>query len=104
MLYYVLISVVILAEIIIAVELFLILIKVNKKLINANIFFDEAKPKIKDIARVSCKISEQLAELAPFWVRKFKMFILKIVLNNLKSMLMGFLIFGLRQKFLKDKN
>lgn len=102
MLYYVLISVVILAEFIIAAEVIGQLIKWNKIFKEANLFLDEVKPKIKDIAQICLKISEQLKELAPIWVDKFKITVFNMAVSNLKNMLIGIGIWAIRQSLKKD--
>lgn len=102
MLYYVLISVVIFAEFIIAAEIMGQLFKWNKIFKETNLFLDEAKPKIKDISRISLKISEQLKELAPYWITIVRKFFINILTNNIKNALLGLFIWSVRKKLKKN--
>jgi hypothetical protein len=89
MVFYFLISIVFIAEVIIALFVITSLVKLDKILNSANIFFDEVKPKIKDIMQIVRKLSEQMIELAPIVRGKIKSVINKMVVDQLKSLLTG---------------
>ena len=103
MLYYILISVVIVAEIVITCELCAKLLKLDKNCKKTNEFLDEAKPKLKDITKTGLKISEQLVELAPYWVKTFQSKLENFAINNLKNVLIGIGIWAIRRK-IHNKN
>ena len=97
MIFYFLIGIVFIAELIIAGAILAVLLKLNKKFKETNIFIEEAKPKIKDITEICFKISEQLVELAPIWVEKIKITVINFALQNIKSVLAWFGIWAIRQ-------
>ena len=98
MIFYFLISIVFIAEIIIAGFLLINLAKLSKIFRQTDIFIQEANPKIKEIMEIGTKISEQMPVLAFFYVDKIKMFSMKILLDNLKGVLAGFLFISFRKK------
>ena len=89
MVFYILISIVFLAELVITCSVVSHLLKWDKIIIGADEFIDEAKPKIREIAKISRKISEQLIELTPIFVENIKNFFIKLALENIKSLLAG---------------
>ncbi len=89
MVFYFLISIVFIAEVIIALFVITNLVKLDKILNSANIFLEEVKPKIKDIMQIVRKLSEQMIELAPIVRGKIKSVINKMVIDQLKSLLAG---------------
>ena len=89
MVFYFLISIVFIAEVIIALFVITSLVKLDKILNSANIFLEEVKPKIKDIMQIVRKLSEQMIELAPIVRGKIKSVINKMVIDQLKSLLTG---------------
>lgn len=103
MVFYFLITIVFIAEIIITAFLLFNLLKWSKTLRAATAFLQKVNPKIKEIMEIGYKISEQIAELAPIYTEKVKMFSLKLLLDNLKGLLAGFLFFSLKKKKVKVK-
>lgn len=93
MIFYFFICIVFIAELIIAVTIFLSLFRWSKIFNNANVFLNEAKPKIQEIVQTSRKISEQLAELAPIWVEDIKGKVSSIIIGQVKNILTGMLAF-----------
>ena len=45
------------------------------------------------------KLSEQFAQLAPYWADKVKTMSLEILLSNFKGFLAGLAIFSIKKKF-----
>ena len=97
MIYYFLISIVFLAELIIALTLVINLIKLDRKVNDINNFLDEAQPSIKKILILMRQISKQLLILAPIFVRQIKSFISDLIMGQVKS-LAGGLTFWLVKK------
>ena len=87
MIFYFLISIVFIAEVIIALSLIINLVKADKKIIECNSFVDEAKPSIKGIMEISRKISEQFTEFAPMIVDKVKAIVRDVLMGQLKSLI-----------------
>jgi len=97
MLFYFLISIVFIAEIVIAFATVTGLFKLNKVVNEYNSFIKETQPLIKDIMVTSRKLSEQFAELAPIIVKKIKSTLTNIIAGQLKSAL-GAITFWLVKK------
>lgn len=97
MLFYFLISIVFIAELIIAISLILCLLKLSVKFSEYNSLLDQAKPSIKELMITVRKISEQLTELAPMFVKQIKSIITDIVMGQVKSAI-GALTFWLVKK------
>ena len=72
MLYTFLISIVFMAEVIIAFTLLVYLIKFDKKIIDLNNTITEIKPSLKEISILSKKISEQFIKFSENFVKKIK--------------------------------
>ena len=89
MVFYILISIVFIAEIIIALTVILNLIKVDKFCNDMNNLLTEINPKIKDICQISRKISEQMLEFSPIIAENIKTFFINLLKDQLKSMLAG---------------
>ena len=89
MLFYFLISIVFIAEIIITFAIVLHLIKLDNIFIEFNNFAQETKPDIKDIMQEAKKLSEQLVKLAPAFTEKIKSIITNTIMSQLKSVLGG---------------
>ena len=98
MIFYFLISIVFIAEIIIAIFLFFYFAKWSKIFRETSQFITEINPKIKDIMEIGTKISEQMPEMASVYVEKVKNFSAKILLDNIKGLLVGFLLISFRKK------
>ena len=91
MIFYFLITVVFISEVIIAVTIITHLYKWHMLITEANDFVTEAKPKIKSISEIGCKISEQLLELAPTCVSKVKLFVTELLFDNIVNIISGLL-------------
>ena len=92
MVYYILISIVFIAELIIAGTIISHLMNWSKTFREYSNFLEEEKADIKSIMETSRKISEQLTELAPMCVENVKKILLEIALKNIKNVLVGILI------------
>lgn len=99
MVFYFLITIVFIAELIIAGTILINLFKWSKIFNATNEFLTEVNPKIKEIMEIGEKISEQMVELAPVIVEKMKIFSLKFIADNLKGFLAGILLISLKRKF-----
>jgi len=97
MLFYFLISIVFIAEIVIAFALISSLLKFDKKVIAFDEFLDEARPSIKGLLITIRKISKQFLELSPLVVKQVKSFFANIIMGQIKS-LAGALTFWLVKK------
>ena len=107
MIYTFLISVVFIAEIIIAITLFQVLLRLDKAVLDLNETVVLAKPGIKDISELVRKISEQYKELSKQFVQKVTRNSEEVVLTRLFKVLLGFLLvktnIKLVQKIRKSK-
>ena len=97
MVFYFLISIVFLAEVIIALALIIGLIKADKTILKYNEIVDETRPSIKSVMILVRKISKQLVELAPMLSEQIKKFFVDFLISQLKSML-GAVTFWLVKK------
>ena len=97
MIFYFLISIVFIAEIIIALAILLNLYKFDKTINEYNSLAEELKPLINDMLETTRKISEKLLEAAPKIVNKIKASVTDIIMGQLKGML-GALTFWLVKK------
>ena len=99
MIYTFLISIVFIAELIIAITLFSSLLQLDKRILNINSYTIQLSDKIKDIAELIKKISEQWVILSEefvknikrdneeFVLRKFSKFLLSLFVLKLNIML-----------------
>ena len=94
MLFYFLISIVFIAELIITFAIILHLIKLDKVINKYNLFIEDARPLIKEMLQTTRQISEEYLKLTPKIVVKIKLFALNFVKDQLKS-LVGALVFWL---------
>ena len=101
MLFFILISIVFIAELIVAFAIIFNIIKADKNVNETNSFLKEANPKIDELVKICTKISEQLAELSPKYVKKTKDWIADIIISQAKSFLIGFLIVLLKKQIKK---
>ena len=97
MIFYVLISIVFIAEIIIALALILSLMNLDKKIKAFNDFLEDIKPSIKGLMITVRKISKQLLELSPIVVKQIKSFFTDLIMGQIKS-LAGAVTFWLVKK------
>ena len=89
MVFYFLISIVFMAEVIISLTVIISLIKADKKIVEYNELVEKTKPSIKSIMELSRKISEQLTELVPMFADKIKLMIQDLIMGQVKSVLGG---------------
>ena len=87
MVFYILISIVFIAELIITFALLAYLTKLDKKIIDINLFMNEAKPKIKEICTLCYKVSEQLPEIASCIKERVKLYFTDIITSQVKNWL-----------------
>lgn len=101
MIFYIFISIVFLAELIIFAAIMVQLVKFDRFCLSSIKFLDEAKPKIKNIFELVHGISEQVYELVPIWVDNMKSKRDKILQKQLESILTGVLFWGINIKIFK---
>jgi len=99
MIFNLLISIVFIAELIIAFTIILNLIKLDKSVNNVSEVIAEITPSVRELMETARKLSEQFAELAPYWADKIKTISLEFLLSNLKGLLAGAAIFSIKKKF-----
>ncbi len=97
MIFYFLISVVFIAEVIIAIALLIGLVKADKILLKYNEIVDETRPSVKSVMILVRKISKQFVELAPILTEQIKKILVASLMSQLKSML-GAVTFWLVKK------
>ena len=97
MLFYFLIFIVFISEIIIMSAIMIYLLKLDKKLNIYNQFIDEVKPLLKDMMRTVRELSEEFVKFAPKVVEKIKFLVFDFVQGQLKN-LAGALTFWLVKK------
>ena len=94
MLFYFLISIVFIAELIITLAIVLHLIRLDKEINKYNLFIEEVKPLIKEMLHTTRQLSEEFLKLVPKFVDKVKLFALNFVKDQLKSFV-GAIVFWL---------
>ena len=87
MIFYFLITVVFIAEIIITVTIIINLLKLDRIFISCNSFIEEVNPTLNELLVAYRKISEQLVSYAPIFVEQIKAFAVKLFVDQLKNML-----------------
>ena len=97
MIFYFLISIVFIAEVIIALALIIGLVKADKILLKYNEIVDETRPSVKSVMILVRKISKQFVELAPILTEQIKKILVASLMSQLKSML-GAVTFWLVKK------
>ena len=100
MIYTILISIVFVAELIITITIIQNLLRLDKMVIETNDTITQSKNSIKDICKLSCKISEQWVILSGQWVEEIKQNGENILLKNLSKILLSFLLLKLNFKFI----
>ena len=98
MVFVILISIVFIAELIIAFSIIINLVKLDKNINEATVFIDDFNPKLKEVLELMSKISAQVAELVPIWVENLKKERDKIILNQTKSLISGILFWSINIK------
>ncbi len=101
MVFTILISIVFIAELIIACAIILNLLKLDRFFLESSAFLDEAKPKIKEISVLSREVSAQIAELTPIWVGNVKRAGNKLVQNQLESLMSGILLWSINIRVIR---
>ena len=97
MVFYFLISIVFIAEVIIGLFLVITMVKADKEVLKYNAVIEEVKPSVKEVMVLAKKISAQLVELAPTIVISIKSVVTNIIIGQLKNTL-GALTFWLVKK------
>ena len=101
MIYTFLISVVFIAEIIIAIAIVNFLLRIDKEILAIDSNLAEMKPSISEISGLVRKISEQIQVLSEDYVEKIKNDSEEFLLRRLSKFLMGFLVLNLNFKIVK---
>jgi hypothetical protein len=104
MLFYFLITVVFLAEVIIAAAILINLTKLDKAVCEWNSFVTDIKPQVSEILETFKKLSEQAMVLAPLLVNKLKDIVTKLVLDQLKGVLAGLTFWAVKKEVEKRVN
>ena len=94
MIFYFLISIVFIAELIITFTIVLHLIKLDKEVNKYNALITDVTPLIKDMLQTTRQLSEEFLKLTPKVADKIKLFALNFAKDQLKN-LIGTLIFWL---------
>lgn len=89
------------AELIIVFTILFNLIKLDIYINKTNEILIEAKPKIQEVMSLVSGISEQIRELTPIWVEKFRDLRNKIVRKQLESLMSTILFWGINFKVVK---
>ena len=97
MIFFFFMSIVFIAELIIAVFLLSVLYKLDKKIIEFNSLLNELKPSIKEILNTYEDLSKELLNFVPVVVKNIKDIAKNIVMEQLKS-IVGALTFWLVKK------
>ncbi len=93
MIFTILISIVFIAELIIAVTILLALKRWSKRLRNLNLTLYYIKPSIREICELSRKISAQLVEFSEDFVDKIKRTQEEILLRQISRIILGAFLF-----------
>ena len=101
MVYTILISIVFVAELIIANAIIQALVKFDKKILSLDATITEITPGIKDVSSFIKKISEQWVILAQDFVNKAKRDSEDLLLKQFSKILVGLLVLSLNFKFVK---
>ena len=98
MVFVILISIVFVAELIIAFSVITNLIKFDKRIKLSAQFLEEAEPRLKELLVVVQKISAQILELIPVWLATLRQERDKIILNQAKSLISTILFWSINIK------
>lgn len=98
MVFYFLIGIVFIAEIIIAGAIVINLVKIDKMICLYDQILEEIKPKIKEILSIVRKISEQMIEFAPIIAEKIKSVFINMLKDQLKSLLAGLTFIAVKKE------
>ena len=94
-------AIVFVAEIIIVFVILFNLIKFDIYINRTNKLLIEAKPKIQEIMELVHGISEQIRELTPIWVEKFREVRNMLVRKQLESLMSSILFWAINIKVIK---
>ena len=94
----ILISIVFIAELIIAVSIIQNLKKIDKSIVEINKIINDANPKIKEVCCLAEKISEQMVELSEDFVFKFKEKQEDIAIKSFLKILLAILLLKINSK------
>ena len=94
-------AIVFVAEIIIVFAILFNLIKFDIYINRTNKLLIEAKPKIQEIMELVHGISEQIRELTPIWVEKFREIRNMLVRKQLESLMSSILFWAINIKVIK---
>ena len=94
-------AIVFVAEIIIVFAILFNLIKFDIYINRTNELLVEAKPKIQEIMELVHGISEQIKELTPIWVEKFREVRNMLVRKQLESLMSSILFWAINIKVIK---
>lgn len=94
-------TIVFIAELIIVFAILFNLIKFDAYINKTNELLVEAKPKIEEVMNLVHGISEQILELTPIWVEKFRKVRNELVRKQLESLMSSVLIWCINLKAIK---
>ena len=94
-------AIVFIAELIIVFAILFNLIKFDIYINRTNKLLVEAKPKIQEIMELVHGISEQIKELTPIWVEKFREVRNMLVRKQLESLMSSILFWAINIKVIK---
>ncbi len=100
MLFKIFTIIVFVAELIIAYTIISKLFQFNRVIVEANVFFQEANPKIKEVLQLIKGISEQVTELIPVYLDEIKRIGNKIALAKFESLIALILFWSINIKVL----
>lgn len=98
MVFYLLISIVFLAEIIITTAILIHFVKLDKCVSEWSDFLEDIKPQVSEIMKTYKEISEKLLELAPKLVDKVKNLAKKFFIDQLKTALAGLTFWSVKKE------
>lgn len=101
MIFMFLITIVFIAELIITFTILFQLFRFDKVIRETDDFLNKAKPQITSIAELVHGISDQIAELAPIWVKKIMDKRDEIILNQLKRLMSAILFWSINIKVIR---
>ena len=98
MVFVILISIVFVAELIIACTVIINLIKLDRQINEAAEFLEEANPKLRELLDIVKEISGQVLELIPIWIENLKKERDKIILSQVKSLISTIIFWSINIK------
>lgn len=101
MIFTFLISIVFIAELIIAISIILNVVRLDKALLSFNQTLNLAKPSINEVCILMRRISSQLKELSFRYVQKVKQEREELLAKNLLKLLSGILLWKLNIRIIK---